>query len=200
MKQIVSGMGATLMWATTAFACPVADDIRAGIVVEFDNDRSSVFRGTGHGRVAEFEQILDAEAVSVYQSDRGLIETGYYELGQGSEAREAEEFFYYDFDIGAIFPMEVGKNGRGVQFQINADGEQTGTANYSYIVKSAEKIRIGDCTYAGFIVDTTYFVDGVTSLVVFTYLPDLEIGMVTGYWSSDGGDAETYTPLQIRAE
>lgn len=176
-----------------ALACPVADDLTAGVRVDYADDSYSVITREADGSIRETEH-ADGE-VYIYVTANGLLETGYEEPATGTH-----DTFKYTFDTSELVPPAPWRGQRGEQITVDQDGAETNRVGFSYHTRGASTYAIGDCSFPAIGLQTYYENPDEKSLVEFVYLLDLGVSIITGYGGPGYYDPQRPTRISVESE
>lgn len=174
-------------------ACPVADDLTAGVRVDYADDSYSVITREADGSIRETEH-ADGE-VYIYVTANGLLETGYEEPATGTH-----DTFKYTFDTSELVPPAPWRGQRGEQITVDQDGAETNRVGFSYHTRGASTYAIGDCSFPAIGLQTYYENPDEKSLVEFVYLLDLGVSIITGYGGPGYYDPQRPTRISVESE
>ena len=183
---------AALLGASTAAACPVAEDLDTSISIIFDDGITEVYRRSGTDVVA-VEGRIDGVVGYRMQLAHGIHLLRYEDVENGRPVPSS--LMVYDYGMAPADLPLPDPGGRGqADVIVTRDGEAV-EEDQSLVYGERGSLEIGDCVYESLPVTIAYDTPGgyIEGLI---YLPELEFAILD--WTQTGAeDRIEIAPLEI---
>lgn len=188
-QAAVSGLLALASFAADAQECLTADQVKAGVRVEYENGGRVVLRQLDNGLI-ELREVGTAEGGGDL---RFLSRYGVYDVEASLAADgEAASDHRVIYDYGPEPLLKPVSGGAGWAGSVTAnfpDGDRE-TQTAAYMFGAGETLKLGECSYQGISVEATFLRETGWEGQRYLFFPDLDFAVLVGRSGPDQDKAD----------